>query len=175
MADTTVAQPARVPPAIDVEAHYEVVNGQRVETPRMGSYESHLANDLASYISEHFARVGRLGHVVVELLFRIDVATDLQRRPDLNRGQAIDEPTVPASQTQTWPRLRGHAHDALGVKEYWIIDRFRRTMTVFRREPPITGTDTVVTITESEIYQTDLLPGFELPLARLLAVADRWR
>jgi Uma2 family endonuclease len=63
----------------------------------------------------------------------------------------------------------------LGVKEYWIIDRFRRTITVYRREPATTGTDTVVTITESETYRTDLLPGFELPLARLLAIADWWR
>ena len=25
-----------------------------------------------------------------------------------------------------------------------------------------------------QIYKTDLLPGFELPLARLFALADRW-
>ena len=25
-----------------------------------------------------------------------------------------------------------------------------------------------------EIFKTDLLPGFELPLARLFALADRW-
>jgi hypothetical protein len=28
---------------------------------------------------------------------------------------------------------------------------------------------------EKQNYSTDLLPGFELPLAHLLAVADRWR
>ncbi len=63
----------------------------------------------------------------------------------------------------------------LGVTEYWIIDRFRRTMTVFRRNPPVSGPESVATITESQTYRTDLLPGFELPLGRLLAVADRWR
>ena len=30
-------------------------------------------------------------------------------------------------------------------------------------------------ITEGEICRTDLLPGFELPLARLLAAADIWK
>jgi hypothetical protein len=25
------------------------------------------------------------------------------------------------------------------------------------------------------VYQTPLLPGFELPLARLLTLADRWK
>lgn len=58
-----------------------------------------------------------------------------------------------------------------GVKEYWIIDRFARTMTVYspgQEEPD------VKVIGETETYRTDLLPGFELPLARLLAQADKW-
>jgi Uma2 family endonuclease len=57
---------------------------------------------------------------------------------------------------------------ALGVREYWIIDRFRRTLTVCRPDKP----DAVVP--EQETYRTPLLPGFELPLANVLAEADRW-
>jgi Uma2 family endonuclease len=57
---------------------------------------------------------------------------------------------------------------AAGVAEYWIIDRFRRTLTVARP-----GTQDQV-IAETETYTSPLLPGFELPLAPLLAVADRW-
>jgi hypothetical protein len=30
-------------------------------------------------------------------------------------------------------------------------------------------------VAEGATYRTDLLPGFDLPLARLLAVADEWR
>jgi hypothetical protein len=60
---------------------------------------------------------------------------------------------------------------ALGVAEYWVIDRFRRTMTVYRN-PPREPAEQVVA--EHETYRTDLLPGFELPLARLMAAADRW-
>jgi len=57
----------------------------------------------------------------------------------------------------------------VGVREYWIIDRFRRRMTVVRG-----GADPVteIVITEQDTYTTPLLPGFELPLAPLLAVAD---
>jgi Uma2 family endonuclease len=59
---------------------------------------------------------------------------------------------------------------AAGVAEYWIVDRFRRTLTVVRPGPngPV---DQVVA--EAETFKTPLLPGFELPLAPLLAVADR--
>jgi Uma2 family endonuclease len=56
-----------------------------------------------------------------------------------------------------------------GVLEYWIIDRFRRRMTVVRgRAEQVTE----MVITEQETYTTPLLPGFALPLAQLLAVAD---
>jgi Uma2 family endonuclease len=54
------------------------------------------------------------------------------------------------------------------VREYWIIDRFARTMTACRCDQPD------VTVAAGEIYRTPLLPGFELPLARLFEVADRW-
>jgi Uma2 family endonuclease len=60
----------------------------------------------------------------------------------------------------------------LGVSEYWLIDRFQRIMTVYRNAPA-GATETV--IPEGQTYHTPLLPGFELPLARLLAAADAWQ
>jgi Uma2 family endonuclease len=60
---------------------------------------------------------------------------------------------------------------AIGVQEYWIIDRFQRIMTVCRGRP---GEPAEQIIKENEIYRTTLLTGFELPLARLLKVADDW-
>jgi Uma2 family endonuclease len=58
-----------------------------------------------------------------------------------------------------------------GVKEYWIIDRFRRTLTVVRKK---NGQVVDTVVREKGTYRTALLPGFELPLAPLLALADRW-
>jgi len=57
----------------------------------------------------------------------------------------------------------------IGVVEYWVIDRFERTLTVFRRRRP---QKTVVR--EKETYRSTLLPGFALPVADVLAVADCW-
>lgn len=55
----------------------------------------------------------------------------------------------------------------IGVLEYWVIDRFRRQMTVFTpTEERVFG--------EAETYRTDLLPGFELSLEALLQAADAW-
>jgi Uma2 family endonuclease len=61
---------------------------------------------------------------------------------------------------------------ASGVQEYWVIDRFQRTLTVFTRHGRRTRKRV---FHEDEVYVTDLLPGFELPLARLFALANRWQ
>ncbi len=72
-------------------------------------------------------------------------------------------------------RTRDYEHKrdeylAAGVEEYWVIDRFRRQMTVFRRDGQAFSQSIVA---EGESYATPLLPGFELPLAKVLAEADK--
>ncbi len=60
---------------------------------------------------------------------------------------------------------------AVGVKEYWIIDRFHRTLTVFTQG---TFGPASSIFTEREAYKTPLLPGFVLPLKKILAESDNW-
>jgi Uma2 family endonuclease len=77
----------------------------------------------------------------------------------------------PADQRRDYDEKKREYRD-LGVQEYWIIDRFRRTLAVYSWR----GNRCVRRIIhEGEIYRTPLLPGFELPLARLFAVADKYR
>ncbi len=59
----------------------------------------------------------------------------------------------------------------IGVKEYWIIDRFSKTMTIclFAADR-----DQELVFAANQTYSTTLLPGFELPLRRLLELAERW-
>lgn len=59
----------------------------------------------------------------------------------------------------------------IGVREYWIIDRFDATMTVFR---PGTTAPKRRIYRRHQTYKTPLLPGFALPLERLFALADDW-
>lgn len=63
-------------------------------------------------------------------------------------------------------------YEAAGVQEYWVIDRFLRTMTVYGKKVSASGE---ATVSEQGTYSTPILPGFELPLARLLAASDRWK
>src|SRR5205085_592581 len=55
---------------------------------------------------------------------------------------------------------------AAGVAEYWIVDRFRRMLTVVRPGPA--GPQDQI-VAETEKYTRPLLPGFELPVAHRLA------
>jgi Uma2 family endonuclease len=58
-------------------------------------------------------------------------------------------------------------YEEAGVQEYWVIDRFQRDMTVFR------ASGRTKLVKEGDVYTTPLLPGFELPLSKLLEIADR--
>jgi Uma2 family endonuclease len=59
----------------------------------------------------------------------------------------------------------------MGVQEYWVVDRFELTLTVFTTKA---GKTRKRLFAEKQTYTTDLLPGFELPLARLFTCANRW-
>jgi Uma2 family endonuclease len=60
---------------------------------------------------------------------------------------------------------------AAGMAEYWIFDRFRRILTVVTPGP--NGPQDQV-VAEGDRYESPRLPGFQVPLARILAVADAW-
>jgi hypothetical protein len=56
---------------------------------------------------------------------------------------------------------------SIGVQEDWVLNRFNRTLTVFRA-------DARLVFEEDHIYTTPLLPGFELPLAKLFELSSGW-
>jgi Uma2 family endonuclease len=60
---------------------------------------------------------------------------------------------------------------AIGVKEYWLIDRFKKIMTVFT---PRGKSYRKKLSSEKQNYTTNSLPGFELPLAELIALGNSW-
>jgi len=60
----------------------------------------------------------------------------------------------------------------IGVREYWIIARFRRTLTVHHWRGARWAKRV---IHEADTYRTPLLPGFVLSLAKLLAVSDQYQ
>jgi Uma2 family endonuclease len=165
---------------------YELVHGVLVVTPIPLEGEA-SPNDELGYLLRHYRHNHPQGKALDETLperivrtptgrRRADrvIWTGLGRAPDRN----VDVPSIITEFVSKARRDRKRDYEdkrdeymEIRVAEYWIIDRFRRNITVFINRP--TGPEEVV-IAEGAVYRTPLLPGFELPLARLLAVADRY-
>ena len=60
----------------------------------------------------------------------------------------------------------------IGTREYVIFDRFARTVTVVDFAAAPGGA--VRILGEKDVYTTPILPGFEAPITKLFALADRW-
>ncbi len=166
----------------DRDYHYELIHGVVVVRDLPAAAEA-SANDHLGYLIRESCTANQIDCVDDTLpsqyIFAASgnrrianrlVWTGLSRAPNLRH----DIPTIAIEFTSKSRRDRRRDYEekrdeylAHGIKEYWIIDRFRRSMTVFR------GTEEVV-LKETENYTTALLPGFELPLAKLLAYADRY-
>ncbi len=170
----------------DERFRYELIHGVVIVTPPPGEGErgpnDWLGHWLMSYserrpegaaldatLPEHTIPVG-------ENRRRADRAIwcGLGRLPD----PELDIPTIVAEFVSKRKRDRVRDYEekrwdylTARVVEYWVIDRFQRTMTVYKG-PAENPTEYVVK--ETENYQTPLLPGFTLPLGRLLEIADAW-
>jgi Uma2 family endonuclease len=168
----------------DEDYVYELVHGVLVVTPPPSESErgpnDFLGHLLRSYGEEH-PQGKALNYTLTEHLIR---TPDSRRRADrviwagLGRMPNVrrELPTIAIEFVSVGRRsfLRDYEtkrdeYRKARIAEYWLIDRFRRQMTVFRQPSDPTP---VLVVKEGETYTTPLLPGFELPLARLLAEAD---
>ena len=69
-------------PVVQPDAHYEVVHGRVVEKPVMGVFETWFASELFGWLLRS-PGIQQHGRVLSEMLFLLDAASDLKRRPDL--------------------------------------------------------------------------------------------
>ena len=171
----------------DGRYRYELIHGvlvvSRLPLPAESDPNEELGHLLRNYQEDHpqgsvlDATLAERYVYLKESRRRADrlVWVGLERTPDLER----DVPAIVVEfvsrgkrdQVRDYQEKRSE-YLGIGVSEYWIIDRFRRIMTVHRNTPdgPVEQV-----LAEADTYRTPLLPGFELPLPRLLTLADRWK
>ena len=167
----------------DENYRYELVNGVLIVVPPAGAGER-SPNDELGYLLRSYMDTDAGASVMDETMFeQTIVCGDNRRRADRAIWTGLGRAPDPLRDTPSiviefvsksrrdrrrdYEVKRGEYLDA-GVREYWVIDRYARKMTVFRP-----GGEKIVP--EQGIYSTDLLPGFELPLSRLLSKADPYR
>jgi Uma2 family endonuclease len=170
----------------DDDYRYELVHGVLIVNPIPLESEADPNGEL-EYLLRKYKEEHPQGSALDKTLFERYVRTRTSRRradrviwAGLGRvpDPRVDMPTIVVEFVSEARRDRRRDYVdkrqeylEAGVAEYWIVDRFRRTMTVVRNQP---GGPQDLVVQENETYQPPLLPGFELPLARLLAVADTW-
>ena len=163
------------------ERLYEVADGLVTEKP-MGAFEIEVASILFIALAA-FVREANLGKAQTEMMFLIDPARNLKRRPDVSFVSRERWPIAkPAPRTEAWNVVPDLAVEVVsptntagelvqkvddyfgaGVRLVWLVYpshglvqvyESASTMTVLRREDDLEGGDVV--------------PGFRLPLASLL-------
>ena len=164
---------------------YEVIHGVLVVTPSPD--ESHQSPNLElAYLLRSYQESHPSGKVLDKVTFERYVKTSAGYRvADLalwiGYGRKIkvrkDVPTIIGEFVSRGKRafLRDYEekrdeYRAIGVKEYWVIDRFRSQMTVYFASPA-SPANRVVARSE-KTYTTPLLPGFDVPLDKLLTLAE---
>lgn len=169
----------------DEEYRYELIHGVLIVSPyaapaerspneRLGHWllkyqESHpQGRSLNLTLPEHTVRTARNRRRADRVLW-----AGLGRKPNVRR----DTPTVIAEFVSKDRRDRKRDYEekrgeylAMDVAEYWIIDRFRRIMTVHRNGKRVRK----IVVQEADVYRTGLLPGFELRPADLFAALDEF-
>jgi Uma2 family endonuclease len=171
----------------DRDYRYELINGRLIVTPPPLEAERGPNEELGYRLLNYRYAHPRGAALDATLPEQTVVTLTNRRRADrviwagLGRqpNPEQDLPTIVvewvSESRRDWQRdyvEKSQEYRAIGIAEYWILDRFRRTLTVHR------GTAQApqeVVVQDGEIYRSPLLPGFELPLAQLLAVADLWQ
>jgi Uma2 family endonuclease len=166
---------------------YELIHGVLIVSPPPNDEEVG-SSDYLSFILNYYKRFHPQGAALDGTLPEREFMTgDSVRRADRaiwtglgrNPRPKLDVPSILieflSPGRQAFRRDYEEKRDeylSLGVKEYWVIDRFSREMTVFTGEP---GQIREQLVSEQQVYQTPLLPGFEFPLAQVLKIADEWK
>jgi len=168
------------PPFVDPD-HYEVVDGVRVELPPMAARETSIASRLLRVLGTYTASQ-RLGEVVVEMLYQIDAARNLQRRPDVSFVSAstwpldTEAPTDAAwaivpdiaieivSPTSAWNEIETRVRDYFrgGTRQVWVVSPRHQLVYVFE-----TQTRVRIFSRDDTLTGDPVVPGFALPLAEL--------
>ena len=160
---------------------YEVVDGE-IREKIVGVREIEIASLLHGFLFA-FLRQSKLGRVLTEMIFRIDMAKDLQRRPDVafvshskwpanRRAPKVSvwdlvpdlaiEVVSPSNSAADVQRKIQEYFDA-GVSMVWVIYPQQKSIYIYTSPTKIQ-----VLQLGDELDGGDLLPGFKLPLSRIV-------
>jgi Uma2 family endonuclease len=168
---------------VEPDGHYEVVNGKVVEKPAMGVFETWFASELFGWL-QRSPGIQEHGRVLSEMLFLLDAANDLKRRPDLafvsHERWARNRPVPRTAAWEVIPDLaieiisptnlacevlvRVDDYFRSGVRSVWVVYPGEELELVYIDESP---TSVRILTRSDRLELPGILPGFQLPLDSL--------
>lgn len=164
---------------------YELIHGVLVVNSFPAPAEA-ASNEFLGYLLHHYQKRHRHGHFVDETLplqyIRLPTGrrlvnrliwTGLGRPPKMKADPAaivVEFVSAGRRNRRRDYEDKREEYGAAGIREYWTFDRFRRTLTVVTYSG---SQEREKVIPEPHSYESPLLPGFVVPLDRILASADR--
>lgn len=165
---------------------YELVHGVLVVHENQSAAEASANEELGYLLWQYEERHPNLSTIDAMLPRRFVYTSDsryladrvlwigLGRRPEPKHDAPVVVAEFVSTGRRDWPHYyskKWREYEAVGVAEFWLIDRFDRCMTVFRSGD---NSNLALIVADGEVYRTDLLPDFDLPIDRLLSAADYW-
>jgi Uma2 family endonuclease len=166
---------------LDSPELYEIIDGQKVEMPPMSADSQALASRLARHLS-NFGIEHDLGEAFTEVLFKLPLPTDRNRRPDaafVPYSQWRKNSPIPS--TNAWEVLPDICIEVIspsdladevitklteyfesGVRQVWIV--YPRHQLLYVYESPVSARGLT---RADELDGGAVLPGFRLKLADL--------
>jgi Uma2 family endonuclease len=168
-------------PDADDADRYEIIDGVRVEMPPMSAQSNGLAALLAYYLTHH-GLAGNVGLAYPEMLFKLPLPVDRNRRPDVAFVPFTRWPkTRPFPTTNAWDVLPDLAVEVVspsdlaeddrekvreyfraGVRLVWVIYPRLQIVDVYESAKLVR-----VLERDEELEGGVVLPGFRLPLREL--------
>jgi Uma2 family endonuclease len=144
-----------------------ITRHQRISLSLLHVIQSHLdTHPIGELFSAPFDVVLSFTDVVPDLIYlaqsraHLLTAKNLQGAPNL-----VVEILSPSTRPRD-ERLKRDLYERVGVEEYWLVDPEPDVVTIYRRGAE--GFESPIRVEKDGMVTTPLLPGFELPLDRVL-------
>ncbi|HEX9286279.1 MAG TPA: Uma2 family endonuclease [Thermoanaerobaculia bacterium] len=166
------------------DRRYEIIGGELFLTPAPGTRHQRISARLQFLLTRRVRETGEgeIFNAPCDLLLS---ETDVVQ-PDLlfvarGRERIVEERYVSAApdlvveilSESTAKRDRGikaKLYERTGVKEFWIVDPWEKTVEIFRRDGPAFVLH--ARFGASETLRTPTFPGLEIPLSEVFQAAD---
>lgn len=163
---------------------HELIDGEQYVTPSPNTRHQVISGNLHFIIREWLEQrpIGRVFYAPFDVVFtQFDVvepdllymsneraAGILTAKHVTGAPEIIVEIASPATRTRD-ETIKRRLYERCGVTEYWVIDPDLEVVRVCRREAPEFSRPAELANDRSDVLTSPLLPGLEIPLARIFA------